>query len=177
MCIYFVFHVMKSFYEFCGSSTWIGDFSLRKTTTTTQTCKTKYMKSIETKRLDIWINLELILYVGLWAELTLNVHVIMCIDWSTDTIFEIDRKWVKPWAIIVKDIVGQKLRHFISFTQCHVDFSEGFHLRKALHCLCNVSPVLTSTMVMTSFSVIVTLFFAGVNYRFCVSLYDVGGGQ
>ena len=135
------------------------------------------MKSFKTKRLDIWINLELILYVGLWAELTLNVHVIMFIDWSTDTIFEIDRKWVKPWAIIVKDIVGQKLRHFISFTQCHVDFSEGFHLRKALHCLCNVSPVLTSTMVMTSFSVIVTLFFAGVNYRFCVSLYDVGGGQ
>ncbi len=34
---------MKSFYEFCGSSTWIGDFSLRKTTTQTQT--TEYMKN------------------------------------------------------------------------------------------------------------------------------------
>ena len=53
---------MKSFYEFCGSSTWIGDFSLRKTTTQTQT--TKYMKNEK-----LWNQNVIWNYVMLWLAL------------------------------------------------------------------------------------------------------------
>ena len=75
-----------------------------------------------------------------------------------------------------------KLRHVNIFTRTHVDFSE---VPKA-HCIVcmqtggmnwtvrNFSEF-NNTMVMTSFSVIMTLFVAGVNYRFCVYLYDGGG--
>lgn len=53
---------MKSFYEFCGSSTWIGDFSLRKTTTQTQT--NEYMKTEK-----LWNQNNIRICLALWSDL------------------------------------------------------------------------------------------------------------
>ena len=76
-----------------------------------------------------------------------------------------------------------KLRHVNIFTRTHVDFSE---VPIELFALFMQTERMNwdvrnftdfnhgMVMVMTSLSVIMTLFVAGVNYRFCVCLYDGG---
>ena len=87
---------------------------------------------------------------------------------------EIDRKWVgvKPLAGMILTMWVTKLRHVNIFTRTHVDFSEVPRALTALF-MQTVQMNWNFTdfnhgMVMTSLSIIMTLFVAGVNYRFCV---------
>ena len=73
-----------------------------------------------------------------------------------------------------------KLRHVNIFTRTHVDFSEVPRALTALF-MQTVQMNWNFTdfnhgMVMTSLSIIMTLFVAGVNYRFCVFMTGDGGG-
>ncbi len=97
---------------------------------------------------------------------------------------EIDRKWVgvKPLVGMILTMWVTKLRHVNIFTRTHVDFSEVPIALTALFMQTvqmnwNVRNFtdFNHGMVMTSLSIIMTLFVAGVNYRFCVCLYDGGG--
>ena len=70
---------MKSFYEFCGSSTWIGDFSLRKTTTQTQT--TEYMKNEKLWNQNvIYLKCDVMISPFKWNFCLINLSMFMKID-------------------------------------------------------------------------------------------------